>query len=277
MTNMTISFEFFPPKTPEATEVLLASAEDLRRLTPDFATVTFGAGGSTKSGTFETAKLLKDRLGYTMGAHISYFGTPKHELFAYADMLWNNGIRHLVALRGDIPAGTNFADFAGPDYFQYTSDFVEALLKQHPFDISVGAYPEKHPDAPDMAADLKALKLKCEAGATRAITQFFFGTGIYKSFIEQVTATGITTPVIPGLLPIGDFTKIKGFASKCGAHIPRAIENLFANSIDPTQTAIDLLASEIDDLVNLKVPHLHFYTLNRADLILAAFGKLGKL
>lgn len=273
----TISFEFFPPKTPAAGEGLIGAARDLRPLNPDFVTVTFGAGGTTKSGTFETAQLLRTACGYRTGAHISYFGTPKEDLFDYADRLWNDGIRHLVALRGDIPEGVHSTDYAGEGYFHYTSDFVESLLDLHPFDISVGAYPEKHPDAPDMAADIKALKLKCDAGATRAITQFFFDTAIYQDFMNMVENAGIHTPIVPGLLPIGDFDKIRGFATKCGATIPPDLESLFKNSPDPGKTAVDLLARQIDDLINLKVPHLHFYTLNRADLILAAFQKLGRI
>ncbi|HAJ90969.1 MAG TPA: methylenetetrahydrofolate reductase [NAD(P)H] [Rhodospirillaceae bacterium] len=276
-TRPTLSFEFFPPKTPAAAEILMASATDLQRLTPDFVTVTCGAGGSTKAGTFEAAKRLKDELGYTVGAHISYFGTPKVDLLEYAETLWEDGIRHLVALRGDIPDGVNAGDYNHDDYFQFTSDFVEALLATRPFDVSVGAYPEKHPDAPDMAADIRALKLKCGAGSKRAITQFFFGTDIYTGFLEQVQEAGIETPIVPGLLPIADFARAKMFAVKCGASIPSAIEERFLQSSDPQQTAIDLLASQIDDLTNLNVSHLHFYTLNRADLILSAFQKLGKI
>ena len=277
MLDRSISFEFFPPKTPAAAEVLLASATDLKVLNPEFVTVTFGAGGSTKSGTFDTANMLKDVLGLTVGAHISYFGTKKADLFTYADMLWDNGIRHLVALRGDIPEGVTADQYQHEDYFQFTSDFVEALVAARPFDISVGAYPEKHPDAPDMTADIKALKLKCAAGSKRAITQFFFGTDIYREFLRQTTEAGIQIPIVPGLLPVADFSKVKGFATKCGANIHPAIEDRFSKSSDPYQTAVDLLASQIDDLINLNVPHLHFYTLNRADLILAAFQKLGKI
>lgn len=277
MLDRRISFEFFPPKTEAAAEILSASATDLKIFNPDFVTVTFGAGGSTRSGTFETAKSLKDELGFTTGAHISYFGTKKADLFEYVEILWDSDIHHLVALRGDIPVGVDTEDFRNSDYFQFTSDFVEALLALHPFDISVGAYPEKHPDAPDLAADIQALKLKCGAGAKRAITQFFFETNIYKRFLGQVHAAGIETPVVPGLLPIVDFEKARGFAMKCGASIPSVIERRFLDSSDRQQTAIDILASQIDDLINLNVPHLHFYTLNRADLIISAFQKLGKI
>lgn len=272
-----ISFEFFPPKTAAATEALLAAAAALRALTPDFVTVTFGAGGSTRSGTFETAKLLKERLGLTVGAHISYFATPKPDLFAYADQLWDAEIHHLVVLRGDIPAGADPAAYDSADYFQMTSDFVEGLLARHDFDMSIAAYPEKHPDAVSMAEDIRALKLKCGAGAKRALTQFFFDIATFSDFLTKTRAAGITTPIVPGLLPISDFAKIKGFASKCGAHIPPDVEALFTTATDPTATAIDFLATQIDDLINLNVPQLHFYTLNRADLILSAFQKLGKI
>ena len=277
MLDRPVSFEFFPPKTEATAEVLVASATDLKQLNPDFVTVTFGAGGSTKTGTFDTAKHLKNELGLTVGAHISYFGTKKADLFEYAEKLWDENIRHLVVLRGDIPEGTNISDFEHGDYFHFTSDFVEALMASRPFDISVGAYPEKHPDAPDMTADIRALKLKCDAGAKRALTQFFFGTDIYEKFLGQVRDAGIETPIVPGLLPIADFAKVKGFATKCGASIHPAIEERFLNSSDPQQTAINLLASQIDDLINLNVPQLHFYTLNRADLILSAFQKIGKI
>lgn len=275
--DTSVSFEFFPPKTEAAAEVLFASATDLKIFDPAFVTVTCGACGSPKTGTFEVAQGLKDQLGLTTGVHISYFGTKKADLFEHAEKLWDAGIHHLVALRGDIPEGTNMADYKHGDYFQFTSDFVEALLACHPFDISVGAYPEKHPDAPNMAADIKALQLKCNAGAKRALTQFFFGTDIYRDFLNQVADAGIKTPIVPGILPIADFAKTKGFAIKCGASIHPAIEERFLNSSDPQQTGIDLLASQIDDLINLNVPHLHFYTLNRADLIISAFQKLGKI
>lgn len=272
-----ISFEFFPPKTPAATDLLLSAATQLRSLNPDFVTVTFGAGGSTRSGTFETVKLLSNRLGGQVGAHISYFGIPKTELFSYTDMLWDYGVRHLVALRGDIPKESDPSDYKGDEYFHFTSDFVESLLNRHSFDISVGAYPEKHPDAPSLADDIRALKLKCGAGATRALTQFFFDVTTFSDFLTKTGAAGIATPIVPGLLPISDFTKIKGFATKCGARIPPHVESLFLSSTDPTATAIDFLATQIDDLTNLNVSHLHFYTLNRADLILSAFQKLGKI
>ena len=146
-----VSFEFFPPKSEAGLTALLAAAGELRVLNPDFVTVTFGAGGSTRSGTCETAQALKDRLGLTVGTHLSYFATPKTELMAYADHLWDSGIHHLVVLRGDVPAGVDPAAYDSDEYFQMTSDFVEALRARRDFDISIAAYPEKHPDAVSMA------------------------------------------------------------------------------------------------------------------------------
>lgn len=270
MNRPIISFEFFPPKNEAAFENLAEVALTLKTLRPSFVTVTFGAGGSTKSGTLDTARFLQDRCGFTVGAHLSYFGFCKDDLFAYADQLWMAGIRHLVALRGDIPAGTNFAAFQGDDYFHYTSDFVAALLTRHPFDISVGAYPEKHPDAPSMEADLVALQKKCGAGAARAITQFFFDTSVYVEFLRLVAERQITTPMVPGLLPIGDLQKIKGFAGKCGATLPEGVVARLTGSKDPQQAAISFLSEQINDMTALNVPHIHFYTLNRSDLIMPA-------
>ena len=183
-------------------------------------------------------------------------------------------MRHIVALRGDMPADLQWPLDPDLDYYQYTSDFIEGIKAHKPFEISVGAYPEKHPDAVSMAEDIRALKLKCGAGATRALTQFFFDIATFSDFLTKIRAAGITTPIVPGVLPISDFAKITGFAAKCGARIPDDVTHLFATSTDPVATGVDFLATQIDDLINLNVPQLHFYTLNRADLILSAFRKL---
>ena len=267
---ITLSFEFFPPKSEAALDGLLEHARALKVLDPSFVTVTFGAGGSTKSGTMETALRLQQEVELTVGAHLSYFGTPKDELFAYADKLWESNICHLVALRGDIPQGQSSADFREPQYFEYTSEFVEALLARHSFDISVGAYPEKHPDAPSLDADIIALQKKCDAGSARAITQFFFDPAVYIDFTKQISKYGITTPVVPGLLPIRDFSKVCGFAEKCQAHIPQDLRTRFENGSDPVETGIDLLSSQIIGLRDAGVRHFHFYTLNQSDMILEA-------
>ncbi|HRK97057.1 MAG TPA: methylenetetrahydrofolate reductase [Alphaproteobacteria bacterium] len=270
---ISLSFEFFPPKNDAGRDSLLVEATKLAVLRPKFVTVTFGAGGSTKSGTFETALFLQKELGLTVGAHLSYFGTPKAELFAYADKLWENNIRHLVALRGDLPDGQSFSDYGEPDYFEYTSEFVEALLERHPFDISVGAYPEKHPDAPSLAADIIALQKKCDAGAARAITQFFFETSVFQNFLTKTGQAGIYTQIVPGLLPIHDLQKICGFAEKCQAHVPDSVKKMFTSSSE--NAGVHLLATQIAELRTIGVTHFHFYTLNQSDMIIRACQQAG--
>ncbi len=270
----TISFEFFPPKNDEGREALVRAAKALAPLNPEFLTVTFGAGGSTKSGTFETAKLLKTLEIGPVGAHLSYFGTPKTELMAYADELWNSGIRHLVALRGDIPPELRGAKLKEPDYFEYTSEFVEALLSRHPFDISVGAYPDKHPDAPSLEADLIALKKKCDAGAARAITQFFFDVDKFYDFLSKAREMGIATPVATGILPIADFAKVQSFAAKCQASLPPDFSKRFEGH-DPVAVGIEIGSEMINNLKLNGIRHFHFYTLNKSDMILDICRRTG--
>lgn len=270
----TISFEFFPPKNDEGREVLVRAAKALAPLNPEFLTVTFGAGGSTKSGTFETAKLLKTLEIGPVGAHLSYFGTPKTELMAYADELWDSGIRHLVALRGDIPPELRDTKLNEPDYFEYTSEFVEALLSRHPFDISVGAYPDKHPDAPSLEADLIALKKKCDAGAARAITQFFFDVDKFYDFLSKAREMGIATPVATGILPIADFAKVQSFAAKCQASLPPDFSKRFEGH-DPVAVGIEIGSEMINNLKLNGIRHFHFYTLNKSDMILDICRRTG--
>lgn len=270
----TISFEFFPPKNDEGRETLVRAAKALSLLNPAFSTVTFGAGGSTKSGTFETAKLLKNLGIGPVGAHLSYFGAPKTELMAYADELWDSGIRHLVALRGDIPPELRGANLKEPDYFEYTSEFVEALLDRHPFDISVGAYPDKHPDAPSLEADLIALKKKCDAGAARAITQFFFDVDKFFDFLSKARGMGITTPVATGILPIADFVKVQSFAAKCQASLPPDFSKRFEGRA-PVAVGTEIGCEMINNLKLNGIRHFHFYTLNKSDMILDICRRTG--
>lgn len=267
MTDLTYSFEFFPPKSEKSAQELLSSVEELSCFSPKFMTVTFGTGGGSRDTTLQTLKnLQKAAHGIPFGSHLTYISHTKDELDHYTDLLWNQGIRHLVALRGDMP--TNLVWPLDPDaeYYQFTSDFVEALLKRHPFDISVGAYPEKHPDAPDMQADLIALKKKCDAGATRAITQLFFDNDLYYRFVDAAQKAGITTPIVPGLLPIRDFQKVCEFAGKCQATVPQFLHEKFAGDISDN-LAEDLLAAQVEDLAKNGVDHIHFYTLNKSSVL----------
>lgn len=273
------SFEFFPPKSEKSVTDLDQAAIALAELGPRYMTVTYGAGGSTRDGTYDTVTRLKRLTNMPMAAHLTFCGTPKDELNLFIDKLWNANIRHVVALRGDLPAGKSMADYTGPEYFHYTSDFVEALLRRHPFEISVGAYPEKHPDAPSLALDIEALKKKCAAGATRAITQLFFSNDIFYRFLDQTEKAGITTEIVPGLLPIADFAKVQKFAATCRASIPHILHDRFAGledkPDDARKIAEEVLTEQIEDLARHGVRHFHFYTLNKAELCIAACKAAG--
>ena len=262
-----ISFEFFPPKSEKSALELLAVTKDLSRFNPKFMTVTFGAGGGSREGTLQTLRNLQKAAPVPFGSHLTYISLTKIELDHYTDLLWNQGIRHLVALRGDMPQDLVWPLDPDAEYYQFTSDFVEALMKRHPFDISVGAYPEKHPDAPDLAADIEALRKKCDAGSARAITQFFFDNEVYYRFVDEAQKAGIKTPIVPGLLPIHDFTKVCSFAERCGAIIPPAVREKFLRTNDPAAMAEDLLFAQVEDLVKNGVDHIHFYTLNKNSLV----------
>ena len=279
MATPTFSFEFFPPKTPQSEADLSLTAAALAAVNPRYMTVTYGAGGTTRTGTLKTVTRIAEETGIPMAAHLTFCATPKSELDGYIDLLWEAGIHHLVALRGDLPPGKSMADYTGDEYYHYTSDFVEALLARHPFEISVGAYPEKHPDAPSLALDIEALRKKCNAGATRAITQFFFDNETYYRFLDLTNKAGITTPIIPGLLPIADYARVERFASVCNASIPHAYQKLFAaveEKPDEIQKlATDLLTKQVEDLIQHGVPHIHFYTLNRSEICLAACKATG--
>ncbi len=272
MTKPSISFEFFPPKTPQGEEALLETARVLTTLNPKFMTVTFGALASKREGTFQTLKALSKVTNVPLACHLTFIEITKTELKSYLDQLWDMNVRHIVALRGDLPKDLSWPLDPDLDYFQYTSDFIEGIKAHKPFEISVGAYPEKHPDAPDMASDLIALKKKCDAGADRALTQFFFDHNNYAEFLKQVAQADIKTPMVPGILPIGNYQGLLSFAERCGAVIPKTIREKFEGTDEANHPALsaEILRWQIDDLTNMGVEHLHFYTLNRSDAVMAA-------
>jgi len=264
------SFEFFPPKTDKAADALWQAVPDLVAMNPKFMTVTYGAGGSTKDGTIDTIKKKKDMTDIPIGSHLTFLNTTKEELREYVDGLWNKGVKHIVALRGDMPEDLQWPLDSDGEYFQYTSDFVEGLLEWHPFEISVGAYPEKHPDSKSLEDDIYALKMKCDAGAHRALTQFFFDNDVYYNFVEKCQKAGVKTIMSPGLLPVHDFKSMCGFAKRCGAEIPKwmydKFEGLEDKPEDARKIAIDLLVSQSEDLAKNGVEHIHYYTLNKSDI-----------
>lgn len=270
MSKPTFSFEFFPPKTDKSAETLWKAVPELVEMDPKFMTVTYGAGGSTKDGTIDTIKKKMDMTDIPIGSHLTFLNTTKEELREYVDGLWNKGVKHIVALRGDMPADLQWPLDNDGEYFQYTSDFVEGLLEWHPFEISVGAYPEKHPDSKSLEDDIYALKMKCDAGAHRALTQFFFDNDVYYSFVEKCQKAGVKTIMSPGLLPVHDFKSMCGFSKRCGALVPNwmyeKFEGLEDKPEDARKVAIDLLVSQTEDLVKNGVEHIHYYTLNKSDI-----------
>lgn len=279
---MDFSLEFFPPKSEEQSQLLIKAAQYMvEELDPAFVTCTYGAGGSTKDGTLKTATALQRETGCETAAHLSYISTPIRELEEYAHQLWVAGIRRVVALRGDVPKDKNFSDFKTADYYPSTPAFIEALLKLHPFDISVGAYPEKHPDAASLEADITHLKNKCEAGAARAITQFFFDADVFFRFRDKLTAAGVQTNLVPGILPILDYQKMLRFAAACQTDVPSHIHTIFEplqdNAEAMHEASIRLLQQQVHDLKGGGVKHIHLYTLNRADIIVPALGNDEKM
>jgi methylenetetrahydrofolate reductase (NADPH) len=264
----TFSFEFFPPKTDDGIAPLMNAARELAALNPGFMTMTYGAGGSGKTTTAELAVQIQKDTKVPTAAHLTFINQTRDELRDFTAALWKDGITRIVALRGDFPEAWQAPDYAQGAHYRYTDEFVRGIRAHHDFDISVGAYPEKHPDAPDMGSDIEALKKKCAAGAARAITQFFFDNATYYRFLDLAAKAGITTPIFPGLLPIQNFSRAQAFAKRCGAGMPSWLENRFANlsETDAHKAAADILATQVADLKRQGVPHFHFYTLNKAPL-----------
>lgn len=270
----TVSFEFFPPKTDAARDSLRDAVRMLARLDPDFMTVTYGAGGSTREWTIETAsEILKDT-GIPTAVHLTCICTPRVEIAEIAERLWRKGIRHIVALRGDPPKDGRMPAPDNPDYYHHADSFVAGLKALRDFEISVAAYPEKHPQAPDLETDIAHLKRKCDAGATRAITQFFFNNQHFYRFRDRVAAAGITTPITAGILPIVNVEKSFSFAEKCGTQVPDSLRARFAGLEQDHDTArliaTVILAEQIADLRAHGVTRFHFYTLNQSHLTYAA-------
>ncbi len=279
MNKPTISFEYFPPKTEKSAEVLWSAVPKLAAFDPKFMTVTYGAGGSTSEGTRDTIARMINETGLPIASHYTFINTTRAQAKAHADDLWNAGVKHIVALRGDMPDDLQWPLDDDGDYFQYTSDFVEALKSWHDFEVSVGAYPEKHPDSPSLAQDMLALKRKCDAGADRAITQFFFDNTAYFQFKEVCQEMGITAPIVPGLLPIHDFKSLCTFAARCGAIVPdwlhAKFEGLGDKPDEARKVATDLLITQATELAEGGVEHIHFYTLNKAEITSDVCAALG--
>jgi methylenetetrahydrofolate reductase (NADPH) len=274
-----VSFEFFPPRTAQMEEKLWEAIQLLAPLRPAFVSVTYGAGGSTRDRTHATVKRILSDTSLTPAAHLTCVGATREEINAVAQEYWQAGVRHIVALRGDIPEAERGAYTPYPDGYAYASDLVAGLLRVADFEISVAAYPETHPEARSPAADLDSLKRKIDAGATRAITQFFFEVDVYLRFLERARGAGITVPIVPGILPVTNYTQMKRFATTCGANVPDWLASLFEGSDNNPDLRALLAASIAAEQCRLLraagIDEFHFYTLNRAKLTLAICHILG--
>jgi len=273
-----VSFEFFPPADAAMAAILWDSIERLAPLGPRFVSVTYGADGSTRERTHELVTRIQRDTALTGAPHLTCIGASRGEILAIARGYWSQGIRHLVALRGDPPQGESPHRPHAAD-FRYAVELVAALAALAPFDISVAAYPEVHPEARSAAADLDNLKRKIDAGATRAITQFFYDTSVFLRFRDALAAAGVHAPLVPGILPITRFPQVRRFAERCGASIPRWLHERFAGLDDDPDTCRLLAASvaieQVEALRRHGVRDFHFYTLNRAALTYAICHALG--
>ncbi len=275
---VSVSFEFFPPGDAAMEQTLWQSIERLAPLQPRFVSVTYGADGSTRARTHNVVARVQSETALTGAPHLTCIGASRGEVLDVARAYWDGGIRHIVALRGDAPQGSDVY-VPHPDGFAYAADLVAGLKAVGDFDISVAAYPEKHPEASSAAVDLDNLKRKIDAGATRAITQFFFDAEVYLRFRDRCHANGIDVSIVPGILPITRLPQITRFAARCGANIPRWLEQRFDGLDDDAETRRLIAASvAIDQVHTLKrhgVEEFHFYTLNRAELTYAICHALG--
>ncbi|GGE86163.1 methylenetetrahydrofolate reductase [NAD(P)H] [Stappia taiwanensis] len=276
---VSVSFEFFPPKSDKMEAKLWSAVERLQPLDPSFVSVTYGAGGSTRERTHRTVSRLLKETAMAPAAHLTCVGASRGEIDEivreYADL----GVRHIVALRGDPLEGIGAVYRPREDGYAYASDLVEGIRRVADFEVSVSAYPERHPESADWSAEIDNLKRKVDAGATRAITQYFFDNDLFETFLEKVRAAGISIPIVPGILPITNFEQTMVFSAKCGTSIPHWLARRFAGLEQDSETrklvASAVACEQVLDLVDRGITDFHFYTMNRADLTFAICHMLG--
>ncbi len=274
-----VSFEFFPPKTPEMEEKLWDSVKRLAPVRPRFVSVTYGAGGSTRTRTHDIVKRMAEETDLKPAGHITCVAATKDEIDQVLTDYWAAGVKRIVALRGDPTAGIGTKYEPHPGGYAYASDLIAGAKKIADFDISVGCYPEVHPDASSLAAEIENLKRKFDAGATRAITQFFFNPDVYLKFLDAARAAGITQPIVPGIMLQSNFKGLKRMAALCNTSIPARIAELY-DGLDNDAETRDLVTAHVaaelcNRLVEQGVDQLHFYTMNRAALSLSTCRLLG--
>ena len=272
-----LSFEFFPPKTEALEAQLWACVRRLEPLRPRFVSVTYGAGGSTQARTHATVERILRETSLTPAAHLTCVGASRGEVDDVARSYWDVGVRHIVALRGDAPNMGSYE--AHPDGYEYASDLVAGLRRVAAFEITVAAYPETHPTALHPDADLDNLKRKLDAGAVRAITQYFFDADVFLRFLDRCLATGITAPIVPAIMPVSNFAQARKFSAACGASVPDWMVDLFEGTDDDPETrrvvAAVIAAEQVRVLQANGVDEFHFITLNRPDLTYSIAHVLG--
>jgi methylenetetrahydrofolate reductase (NADPH) len=272
-----LSFEFSPPRTEALEQQLWACIKRLEPLAPRFVSVTYGAGGSTQARTHATVSRIVQETSLVPAAHLTCVGATREAVDQVARDYWNAGIRHIVALRGDPPQGTAYTPYPGG--YPFAAELVAGLRNVADFEISVAAYPEVHPAASSPMADLENLKRKLDAGATRAITQYFFDTSTYLRFLDLCLAAGITAPIVPGIMPVSNYAQIVKFSDMCGASVPAWMGRLFEGTEDDPETrrmvGMVIAAEQVRLLQANGVDEFHFYTLNRPDLTYAIAHVLG--
>ncbi|WP_315923907.1 methylenetetrahydrofolate reductase [NAD(P)H] [Mesorhizobium sp. SP-1A] len=274
-----VSFEFFPPKTDEMESRLWETVKRLEPLQPKFVSVTYGAGGSTRERTARTVKRILTESSLTPAAHMTCVNATREEVDTVIHEFAGMGVTRFVALRGDPVEGVGAAYRPYPDGYANGAELVGALKQVGNFDISVSAYPEKHPESPDFATDIDMLKRKVDNGATRAITQFFFDNDLYERYVERARRAGIYIPIVPGILPIHNFAQVASFSARCGTLVPSWLAERFDGLDGDPQThalvASAVAAEQVLDLVERGVGDFHFYTMNRADLAFAVCHMIG--
>lgn len=277
--DIDVSFEFFPPKTEKMEEALWACINRLAPLAPEFVSVTYGAGGSTRERTHTTVSRIVNETNLRPAAHLTCVNATKEEVNEVAAAYWAAGVRHIVALRGDPPGGVGSKYEPHPGGYANAAELVAGLKKIAPFEVSVAGYPEKHPESQTFSADIENLKAKVDAGADRIITQFGFDNQHFLRFLERARGAGIWVPIIPGLVPIHNFRQVAGFALRAGATVPSWLARRFEGIEDDVQTthlvAAAVATEQAMQLVDEGIKQFHFYTLNRADLVYAICHLLG--
>ncbi|TXH37098.1 MAG: methylenetetrahydrofolate reductase [NAD(P)H] [Rhodospirillaceae bacterium] len=272
-----VSFEFFPPKTPPMAEQLWATIRALEPLHPQFVSVTYGAGGTTRDTTFSTVRRIAEETSMHPAAHLTCIGHSRGEIDDLLRQYWDAGIRHIVALRGDPPPGESYRPH--PDGYAYAADLIAGIKRIADFEVSAAAFPESHPQAQSSDADLENLKRKFDAGADRAITQYFFNNHVFLTFLDRARRAGIDNAVVPGILPVTGYAQVVKFSKMCGASVPSWLHDLFDGLDDDPETrklvAAMVATEQCRALMADGIDQFHFYTLNRADLIIGICRRMG--